>query len=195
MKERNRDFFLLLIIINLLGVAYGFGYYAPQLAATQPIYWIFVPDSPLAALLFTLALLLPFRNKFFDFIAAIGLVKVGIWTNMVFVLFSEFFVFSSMDRFLLTIFLGALHIGMIAEAAVVLPKRLKPRHLVAALGWFLLNDYVDYGLGHYPYLPPGPIGLTALLTVALTLGITFALYRLSSRIRRPFMGWIQTLYN
>lgn len=187
--------FALLIIANLLGVAYGYIYYSDQFASTQPIFWLFVPDSPLAALLFSIALLLPFRSDLFNFIAAIGLAKVGIWTNMVFVLFGDYFVFSSTGRFLLTIALGMLHVGMIAEAGIVLPRIITRRNLALALGWFLLNDFIDYGLGQHPYLPPGQLALTGILTMGLTFTAIFALAYLAPRLRRPLLGKIRTLYD
>ena len=41
---------LLFLIVNLLGTIYGFIWYGNQLKETSPIFWPFVPDSPMATL-------------------------------------------------------------------------------------------------------------------------------------------------
>ena len=57
--------FWLLMLGNLLGVIFGFTYwYGPQLLESSLKYWIFIPASPLFALLLVVsALMIYFRKK------------------------------------------------------------------------------------------------------------------------------------
>src|SRR5689334_3768700 len=78
----NRQFLILLFIINLCGTIYGFYWYKSQLAITPTIFLPFVPDSPTASLFFTifLAFFIFGRNiPYIEALAVITLFKYGIW--------------------------------------------------------------------------------------------------------------------
>jgi uncharacterized membrane protein YpjA len=46
------------------------------------------------------------------------------------------------------------HLGMAMEGLLFLAFfRFRLVHMVCVVGWMLLNDYIDYGIGLYPWLP------------------------------------------
>lgn len=149
----RRDWLLALILINCGGSLYGFYWYREQLAATPLKYWLFVPDCPLATLLFAVALWLIYRGREsdpFTVLTLFGLVKYGFWTVFVLELywrtggplvFADFALFIS-------------HLWMVAEALAFIPSSVRRLQSAGvALVWFLINDYMDYGIGLYPTLP------------------------------------------
>lgn len=153
--KRASYILLALVLANIAGALFGIIIYWDQLSATSPLLWIFVPDCPLYVVAFSVALILmekKMQNSAISFIISAGLLKYGIWTLFVLAAFSPYF-FS--PRFaLLNGILFILHIGMAAEALVLGMKKFSPAILLAALAWFLLNDFVDYFVGVHPYLPP-----------------------------------------
>lgn len=60
--------------------------------------------------------------------------------------------------------------------------RLRDSMLLAALGWFLLNDFIDYGLGMHPYFPSKEIGFVAGFTVVLSFASVAIVQFLSAKI-------------
>lgn len=54
---RQRSVLLFLLVVNILGTIYGFIWYGDQLKETAPIFWPFVPDSPMASLFFVFVLI------------------------------------------------------------------------------------------------------------------------------------------
>lgn len=162
----RRDWLLALILINFGGSLYGFYWYREQLAATPFRYWLFVPDCPLATLLFALALWFIYRGReinTYTVLTLFGLVKYGFWTVFVLglywrtggrLVFADFALFVS-------------HLWMVAEALVFIPSTVRRlRSVGIVFVWFLLNDYMDYGLGLYPTLP-NPEFLPLIRTVSL----------------------------
>lgn len=151
------DKFLLyvLILVNIAGTLFGFWYYRFQLPAT-PIYKvIFVPDCPLYALMFAILLTAYIfyekKSGVLAVVTFVGLIKYGFWTVLVVALYREYY-FAS-DPLLYSV-LFILHVGMILEAFII-PHIFKFTKwtLFFALGWFLLNDVMDYFFGTAPYLP------------------------------------------
>src|SRR5690625_7939544 len=72
----------MLFLINLFGTIYGFIWYKSQLAITPPIFLIFVPDSPMASMFFTIFLLFFLFDKkvpYIESLALITLFKYVIW--------------------------------------------------------------------------------------------------------------------
>ena len=70
------------LFVNLTGTIYGYDWYKWQLVKTEPLFLIFVPDSPTASLFFTIAIFgwLINRNfKLIEALALITLVKYGLW--------------------------------------------------------------------------------------------------------------------
>jgi len=146
----DKRFLLLLFIINLLGTIYGFIWYKSQLAITPNIFLIFVPDSPMASMFFTIFLLFFLFNRNTPYIEALALItlfKYGIWAvvmNLV-----SFNVDGSLDPVGLMLIVS--HAGMAIQALLYAPfYKIKMRHLVLASIWTLHNDVIDYVFGMMP---------------------------------------------
>ena len=78
----HRAFLSLLLIINVFGTVYGYYWYKGQLSITEPIFYIFVPDSPTASLFFCFAVLgwlLGKNFKLMEVLALVTLIKYGLW--------------------------------------------------------------------------------------------------------------------
>lgn len=78
----HKSFLWILLFINIIGTVYGYDWYMWQLEITEPIFWIFVPDSPTASLFFCFVIigwLLNTNFRLFEALALITLVKYGIW--------------------------------------------------------------------------------------------------------------------
>jgi uncharacterized membrane protein YpjA len=179
----------LIILIDLVGTAYGYYYYSEQLSSTPFYLWLFVPDCPFYVMLFTIALVLAIfgvESKLFSYIAAVGMMKYGVWTLAALLLFRSYF-FSG-PFWLLSSVLFILHIGMFSEGPLLIPKKLNGFHVAIALPWFLIHDYIDYFygylsntgeyvLGTHPVLPPGgSIAVMMLLTILLSIFLCLSVY-------------------
>ena len=104
---------------------------------------------------------------------AFGQIKYGIWTVTAWLLFwqntaaaygSPLFTFDSL-------FMTITHIGLIAQGLFLLTYfRPNLTATVVSFGWFLLSDYVDYGLGFYPAIPEQfiPLSVMQWSTIAVT---------------------------
>ncbi|MFK9116715.1 DUF1405 domain-containing protein [Peribacillus frigoritolerans] len=140
----SRQMLALLLLINILGTAYGYYWYGSQLENTPAIFLAFVPDSPTASLFFVFVLLgfLLRRNfGFMEALAIITLFKYGIWA-----------VAMNLMTFLTTgslpwegYMLMASHLGMAIQGVLYAPfYRIKPWHLIVAAIWTIHNDIIDY---------------------------------------------------
>ncbi len=183
--RKNRTAALLILLTNLGGVAFGFYYYAGQFADTPPSLWLWVPDSPFAVALMAAVLWLDRKGKkspLLETLAFIGLVKVGLWTAFVLKFYAaEFY---APGRAALSEALYWLHLGMVAEAFLLRPSA---RALPWALGWYLLDWALDYGLGIYPRIPARDTGFVRDVTLALALGSAAAALGWG-RIMKPLRG-------
>ncbi len=188
----------LIILVDLIGIAYGYYYYSEQLSSSPLYLWPFIPDCPLYVMVFTIALLLAIfgiESRLFGCIAAVGMMKYGLWTVTALVLFGDYF-FSS-QLWLMSSILFVLHIGMFAEGPLLIPKRLSKVHLGVGLLWFLINDYFDYFygylnlagayiLGTHPILPSADrLPLIMVLTFIFSILLSFFAYRWS----QTSAGW------
>lgn len=163
----NRNFLWLLFLVNLAGTIYGYIWYEYQLIwtlANKPLWMIvFVPDSPTASLFFTLALLFllfpPQQNSsrlllavrsIIEALAVVCSFKYGIWAVAMIVAGAWRGDVLDWTHYMLIIS----HLGMALEALLYFRfMRAGLPALVAAVGWLLLNDTVDYSQGVYPGLP------------------------------------------
>ncbi len=131
-------------LINLAGTAFGFWYYRFQLEATPLAAWPFVPDSPLATMFIGLSLLAYHFEYDADWLHVLGFVgafKLGLWTPFV-----QLFLNGPGDIALwLYVFLITSHLAMTAEAFLVHRyATFSIRAIAVAVGWYWLNDLVDY---------------------------------------------------
>ncbi len=149
----NSFLFYLVVIINLIGVVYGFFWYRTQLSMTPVYFWIFTPDCPGAALLFVIWILLVARKKpheIFKVIAITALIKYGIWTvSVIGLLWIEHGI-----HYWENVLLFVSHIGMMVEGVVFAVRMKISRHALWITSlWLVLNDFVDYYFKVHPWLP------------------------------------------
>ena len=149
----------LIIAVNLLGTAFGFYYYGPQLSRTPPEMWIFVPDSPIATLFIALALAswkLGHSQEWLIALAFFGNIILGGWTVWVHVAFWEQFGYlhPAMRHFLIWS-----HAAMVLQAFVLHRiGEFTPRAVGVATLWYAVDTIVDYfvplrGNLHHTFLP------------------------------------------
>jgi len=174
--------------INFLGTIYGYYWYGKQLVFTADnlsvAYLPFVPDSPTASLFFTgtMAYLLvdsykgrlarPRTNWFRSIVEAFAVVtsfKYGVWAvSMIWAAAYQGDPVNWQD-WMLTIS----HLGMAAEAILYVSSYTYLLGGVAVVAaWVLLNDYMDYGVGVFPWLPKSlwdELPQVASYTVALSI--------------------------
>jgi uncharacterized membrane protein YpjA len=175
--------------VNLLGTIYGYQWYWKQMTFTaqeiSPAYLPFVPDSPTASLFFTavLAYLLfdsysskdhKFKQKkgwfrgIVEALAVITSFKYGIWAvSMIWAGVYQGEAVNWQD-WMLTIS----HLGMAAEAILYLRLyTYRGKAVIFAAIWTLFNDYMDYSIGVFPWLPEvllDNLSLVAAFTVELS---------------------------
>lgn len=181
---RRRGWVLALIAINFAGSIYGFYWYAPQLAVTPWWQWPVVPDSPSASFFFTLALAglaLGRRWRWLEGLAAINLMKYGLWTVLIFAQFAWVHGWLPAEGLLL----GLTHAGMALESWLFL-RVYRPGPAAGALGagWTVLNDVTDYLAGDLHPTLPDPAALPFARGAALFLSLFSILYFVTVAGRR-----------
>ncbi len=170
---RQPRFMAPLLVINVLGSAYGYFWYREQLTETSFYLWPFVPDSPLSTTLFAAALLLHLTgaNKtMFQVLACTVSIKYGIWAVIMITNY-----WSSGGPVAPTeTMLWLSHLGMAAEGAIFLRTyRFKINVVIITGAWMLVNDLMDYGAGLHPYLfMAGQDTLAMAAALALTVLLT-----------------------
>ncbi len=195
----------LVVVINLLGTAFGFWYYRYQFSYEPLVAWPIVPDSPVATLFVALALWAWWRGTPNDYLTALaffGNWKLGLWTPFVLVYFSDAFV--AVNPLPLYLFLVFSHLAMVVQAFVLHRISDFPVRAVAlAVAWYGFNDLVDYfapivGTPHHTSLPgqavengflqhvPAIHTPAAAAAVLLTLTATFL--ALATRVRLLELG-------
>jgi len=146
----HKSFMWLLLIINILGTAYGYYWYMWQLEITDPIFLIFVPDSPTASLFFLIALfgwLIGKHFKLIEALALITLVKYGLWAVVMNILTQLIAGPIGFVGWMLVVS----HFAMALQAVLYMPKyKFTWIHLLIAAIWTLHNDVIDYVFGQMP---------------------------------------------
>lgn len=180
----NYTFLLVLVmVVNLMGVAFGF-YYYQDLLNSAPLWALpFIPDSPLSTFLFALAiflLLIGRKNDVLSAVASVYVMKYGLWTMFVILYYSYYFLAPPLTGYYWLMFV--LHFGMVVEPVLILHTIRRSRAiLLVPLMWLLINDLVDYWLGTNPLvqfaLPD--LGFIGLLSVLGTLVLCFTVYALA----------------
>lgn len=168
---------LAIIAIGLVSSVIGFIYwYGPALALYPLWQWVFVPDCPLFALLFTLSLgliLLGRRAPLYDALVTFGLIKYGIWTVFIWVVFW----INTQGNFTAeSVVMTIAHLGMILEGILLLSfLKMNWPMVIASAAWFGLSDWMDYGpFKTYPHFPTSiiPFGLVQWQTILVTFLLT-----------------------
>lgn len=164
-----------LVVINFFGSLYGYYWYAGQLADTPWYYWPFTPDSPLSTTLFTVSLLFFLAHKrpqLLSLLACTGVIKYGLWAVVINLHYWQLKGGISPVSFMLAVS----HLGMAIEGYIFI-RHLKISwvYLLFLGGWLALNDWLDYGVGIYPYLYSSEQWTLALVS-AVGLSIIIALY-------------------
>lgn len=146
----HKSFLWILLIVNAAGTIYGFDWYRWQLAITEPIYWIFVPDSPTASLFFCFAIIGWLFNRHFklmEALALITLVKYGLWA----VIMNYLTLFETGSIGWVGWMLVISHFAMAVQAILYIPMyKFGFIHIMIASVWTLHNDVVDYVFGQMP---------------------------------------------
>nr|WP_255639913.1 DUF1405 domain-containing protein [Pseudalkalibacillus hwajinpoensis] len=147
---KSKPFLILLLLINIPGTIYGYYWYGWQLADTDPIFLLFVPDSPTASLFFCFVLLAFLFKKnwpLMEGLAAVTLFKYGIWA----VVMNALVMIETGQLSPIAIMLILSHLGMAIEGLLFTPfYKIKRWHLVAVAIWTLHNDVIDYVFGQMP---------------------------------------------
>ena len=147
---KSKPFLVLLLLVNIPGTIYGYYWYGWQLADTEPIFLLFVPDSPTASLFFCFVLLAFLFKKnwpLMEGLAAVTLFKYGIWA----VVMNALVMIETNQLSPIAIMLILSHLGMAIEGLLFTPfYKIKRWHLVAVAIWTLHNDVIDYVFGQMP---------------------------------------------
>ena len=146
----HKTFMWILLAVNILGTIYGYIWYMWQLEITDPIFLIFVPDSPTASLFFSIALFGWLINRHFKLIEALALitlVKYGLWA----VVMNIWTQFESGPIGFVGWMLVVSHFAMAVQALLYIPNyKFNWIHVLIAAIWTLHNDVIDYVFGQMP---------------------------------------------
>lgn len=147
----HRLFLVALFIVNLLGTIYGYIWYGDQLAETDPLYYIFVPDSPTASLFFTIAVagwIFGKHFKLIEVLALITLIKYGVWAVVM-----NFLTLSQEGELSAQGWMLVCSHSLMAVQALLYKGNYRFRwwHVAIAAVWTLHNDIIDYLFGQMPH--------------------------------------------
>ena len=180
-SKLRQHLFSIVLLLNVISVFTGLWYYWDQLTVTPWHLLIFVPDCPLYVLLAIPILLKWVKNDAYYFLVSIGMVKYGLWTVFALLYHSKVYFLPEFLPVTLVFIIG--HLGMALEGACLLPKKkVAAGILLAAMAWFLLNDFSDYVLGTVPPIPHEGMAFVALLTVLSSLLLPLAFYLYSDKL-------------
>ncbi|MCQ6266013.1 DUF1405 domain-containing protein [Fictibacillus sp. WQ 8-8] len=147
---KQKWFLSSLLIINILGTAYGYYWYKDQLAETPLKFVLFVPDSPTASLFFVFVLIAFLFGKnlpYIEALAAVSLFKYGIWAVGMNIAGGVV----DPPMYWANYMLIVSHLGMAIEGLLYTPYyRIQLRHLAVAGLWVFHNEIIDYVYGMMP---------------------------------------------
>jgi len=174
-------------MICIAGTIFGFYYYYEQILSSPFWVWVFIPDSPVATLLYALSLILIlFRresNKL-NIVSFILMVKTGIWTSAV--LFIYFDYYFRPETFILRSFILITHLLMIPLAILLLPlmKKETPCFFLTILMLLLFSDIMDYVFDTHPWMPEKYTFQIGCLAISLSVSLILFLFFLLARKTR-----------
>lgn len=149
----HRGMLWFLFICNLLGTIYGYYWYSSQLEVTQPIFWVFVPDSPTATLFLTFSIVLWLWGKgssIIEGLAFTSLFKYGTWAVIMNVL-----MFYDQKMITITGVMLILSHGVMAIQALYFAPRMtfSISAFIISMIWLYHNDVIDYVFKQFPVYP------------------------------------------
>lgn len=185
--KTERWLFIPLLVITLIGSAFGYYYYEYQFSVTPPYLWLFVPDCPLFTTFFVIVLIGQLMGKewpLFNAFTFAGLLKYGIWTVFVLLLYWNDY-FGGGEGLFRGILMIA-HIGMVLLALTMVNGlrrdmrmgRIGAGGICLAGAVFLVFDFFDYVVGTYPLIPAAHLGLVSWFSVGETFVVTALLLML-----------------
>ena len=170
-----------LVIANTLGFFIGTVFWYGQFFVEfNPPLWAypFIPDCPLAAGVFAVALFLLHRDKSNNLLnqfAAVFNIKYGTWTMSFWLLYWA----RTGDYDFVSVLMFVTHLGLTIQGLLILQYLHKPslRDSLIVLIWFVTSDLVDYmpiaasrdGYGWYPPLPLGIMLVPLMRTHAIVM--------------------------
>ena len=179
--KTDRRLFIPLLVITLIGSAFGYYYYEYQFSVTPPHLWLFVPDCPLFTTFFAIVLIGQLMGKespLFNAFTFAGLLKYGIWTVFVLLLYWNDYFGGGEGLFRGVLMIA--HIGMVLLALTMVNGLRRDGHmgrigkggiyLTGAV--FLIFDFFDYVVGTYPLIPTTHLGLVSWFSVGETFAVT-----------------------
>jgi uncharacterized membrane protein YpjA len=174
-----------LAFANLIGFFIGTVFwYGDFFISFKPPLWTypFIPDCPLAAGVFAVALIQLHRvksNNFLNQLAAVFNIKYGTWTMTFWLLYWA----RTGDYDFVSVLMFVTHLGLTIQGLLIMQYLHKPslRDTLIVLAWFVASDLVDYapiapgrdGYGWYPPLPLGTQLVPAMMLHAI--GMTWFL--------------------
>lgn len=177
----DRRLVLSLIVVTLIGSAFGYYYYWYQFSITPLYLWLFVPDCPLFTTFFAFFLIGQMAGRvspLFNAFTFAGLVKYGIWTVFVLVLYWNDYLNDGEGLFRAV--LMVMHVGMVLLALTMVRGMQKDARMgrigtagILSIGLvFLVFDLFDYGVGTYPLIPTTYLSIVSWFSVAETFAVT-----------------------
>jgi uncharacterized membrane protein YpjA len=156
-----------LALANLVGFFVGTVFwYGEFFAEANPPLWAypFIPDCPLAAGVFAIALVLLHRgksNNLINQLAAVFNIKYGTWTMTFWLLYWA----RTGDYNFVSLLMFVTHLGLTVQGLLILQYLGRPslRDTLIVFAWFVASDIVDYapiapGRDGYGWYPPLPLG-------------------------------------
>jgi uncharacterized membrane protein YpjA len=102
-----------------------------------------------------------------SFISLVGSVKYGLWT---------IFVLGISNTASLYPLVILAHVLLLVETIVLFRVfSFKVKHVLLALVWFVVNDYLDYTIGLHPYVPDGFLSQAGTFAIICSLILPFVL--------------------
>ncbi len=175
---KYKYYILALLGLNIFAAVYGiYDYY--RIIAAKPWFTLLIIDCPLHIFLFCWFLIKKGKiPTIFAFIAMAGLVKYSILAITAGIV--NFAGLASIGMYYLLGWFSS-HSMMLLEAPLMFNLiKIKVWHLIVAMGWFLINDSVDFFFRTFHYIVV-PMNLLAVVAYSLSIVVPVSLYLLRKK--------------
>jgi uncharacterized membrane protein YpjA len=167
---QNKVFLFVLALVNITAGIYSLSFYSSQLASSDFLFWIFIADCPVAAILFGLTVLLialGIKVRWLSFLSIVASVKFSLWTIFVLILSGSI---------VSLWWVGLVHFLLLFELIVFFGLfDFRVKNVLLALVIFLIGDYFDYVLGTHPFVPKDIFVFAGLFAILSSLIFCFVL--------------------